>query len=107
MSVGFRIDLLVAIADGQWPRDHHCGCCVAEKIPIAEASEKHLIAGYLTKSQSRLQVETKKGRARDWIERDRLGRDETEGLVEFARGDELCLHIEPHFAVAGRTSFFD
>jgi len=42
VSVGFRENLPVAIPDGQRRHDNNCGCRV-NKMPIAEAAEKHLI----------------------------------------------------------------
>jgi len=42
VSVRFRINLPVAMPDGQRRRDNHCGCRAIDKIPAAEASEKHL-----------------------------------------------------------------
>src|SRR3546814_18832159 len=41
------------------------------------------------------------------VEGNRLRRDETKSLIQLARGDELRLHIEPHFAVAHSASFLD
>jgi hypothetical protein len=46
VSVGFRINLPVAMPDGQRLRDNHCGCRAVDKISVAEASEKHLFPAH-------------------------------------------------------------
>lgn len=52
-------------------------------------------------------MKPEKGCAGDWIEGDRLGRDESETFIQLPRRDGLRLHIKPHFTVAHSASFLD